>query len=130
VAELVRDAFVDDNLLFAEAIRRRDALAACTVYADDARLLPPSAAELIGPNQIRAFWEAGLNSGITDLDFQPIEVRSDDVIACESGRYTLRLEPADGPHVIERGHYVHVHSRQPDGSWRRDVEIFTPGGAE
>ena len=127
---LQNNPFATESQLFVDAIRRRDAMTACSVYADDARLLPPAATELTGRSQIQAFWEAGLSSGITDLTFEPIDVRSDGGMACETGRYTLSLEPADAVRVIERGHYVHVHARQPDGSWLRIVEIFTPGGGE
>ena len=122
--------FAGSSHLFVEAIRRRDTFAACAVYADDARLLPPLSGEISGRTEIQAFWEAGLNSGMTDVSFEAIDVRSDEAMATEAGRYTFSVEPADSARVTERGHYVHIHARQPDGSWRRVVEIFTPGGSE
>lgn len=113
---------------FVAALRRHDAAAACTVYTDNALLLPPAAQAVVGRDQIRAFWDAGLSSGMTDISFEPSDQRGDGALACEAGRYMLRFDPPDGSTVVERGHYVHVHERQHDGSWLRSVEIFTPGG--
>jgi ketosteroid isomerase-like protein len=115
---------------FANAIRQRDVLTACSIYAEDARLMAPSAREITGRSEIEAFWQAGLNSGIREAVFESTSVLADDLIACDSGHYTLRFEPAESAPVIERGHYVHIHTLQPDGTWQRIVEIFTPGGAE
>ena len=116
--------------LFADAMRRHDSHAACGVYSENARLLPPASSAVVGRDQICAFWEAGLNSGISDVEYQPSEIRGDDPLAYEVGRYVLRFESTDGKPLVERGHYIHVHERQPDGSWLRTVDMFTPGGEE
>jgi ketosteroid isomerase-like protein len=116
--------------VFVDALRRHDAGAACAVYAANARLLPPAAGAVVGREQIRAFWEAGLSSGISDVEYQPSELRGEGDVMCEVGRYTLRFDTVDGGPLEERGHYVHVHERQPDGSWLRTVDMFTPGGGE
>lgn len=118
-----RDAFV-------LAIRRRDALAACAVYAADAYLLPPAAEPVRGRDEICSFWRAGLDTGIADIALDASMVGDHDGVAFEIGRYTLRLEPTDAVPFVERGNYVHVHQRQPDGSWQRAVDMFSPGGAQ
>ena len=115
---------------FVEALRRHDANAACAVYADRARLLPPASGAVIGREQIRAFWQAGLNSGIADVNFEPSEFHVGEALTCEVGRYTLRFDVAGAKPLVERGHYIHVHECQPDGTWLRTVEMFTPGGDE
>ena len=123
-------AFDAPRTTFIEALRRHDASAACAVYADDARLLPPASGAVIGRDQICAFWQAGLNSGIADVDYEPSDLRAGDAVACEIGRYTLRFDTVDGSPLIERGHYIHVHERQPDGRWLLTVDMFTPGEEE
>ena len=120
--------FDGTRALFVDALRRRDAGAACGVYADNARLLPPASSAIVGREQIRAFWEAGLSSGIADVEYEPSELRGGDPLACEVGRYTLRFDTVDGTLLVERGHYMHVHERQPDGTWLRTLDMFTPGG--
>jgi ketosteroid isomerase-like protein len=120
----------DDRDLFVEAIRRGDAAAASDFYSADARLMPPSSVAVVGRDQIRAFWQAGLSSGMADIDYQPSDVRGDAAIACEVGRYALRFASVDGATLVERGNYIHVHERQHDGRWLCTVDAFTPGGDE
>jgi uncharacterized protein (TIGR02246 family) len=128
--DLHSHAFDGPRATFTEALRRHDAGAASFVYAEDAQLLPPSSGAVVGRDQIRAFWEAGLNSGIADVDYQPSDLRAGSDVACEIGRYTLSFDTAEGKPLIEHGHYIHVHERQPDGSWLRTIDMFTPGGDE
>jgi ketosteroid isomerase-like protein len=116
--------------MFVDGLRRHDAGAACSVYASDARLLPPAARPILGREQIQAFWQAGLNAGMADVDYEPNEVRGSEVLMCELGRYTLRFNADFGRPTTEVGNYVHIHERQPDGSWLRTVDMFAPGGEE
>ena len=115
---------------FADALRRGDADGAASVYAPTAHLLAPSAGPMVGRNEIRAFWQAGIDAGVAEVLLTSAGIEQNDGIAYESGVYVFRLEPADASRVVERGHYVQVYQRQPDGSWQRAVEIFSPGGSE
>ena len=115
---------------FADAVRRGDANAAASVYAADAHLLPPSAGPMIGRDEIRAYWQAGIDAGVADVSLIAEGAQQNDGLAYETGTYVIRVEPADGARLVERGHYVHVYQRQVDGSWQRAVEIFSPGGGE
>jgi uncharacterized protein (TIGR02246 family) len=126
------EAIAETRAAFTEALRRGDAAAAAAVYAQRATLLAPSAALISGRKPIEAFWDAGIAAGITDVELEPLELRRHDGVACEIGRYGLRLDPGDGGSVLERGKYVLVHERQSDGSWRRAVEMFNPkqGGSQ
>jgi ketosteroid isomerase-like protein len=114
-----RDAFV-------AALGRGDARAASAVYADEARLLPPAAELVTGRIAIEAFWQAGIDSGITAVELESLELVRHGGLAHEIGGYALRLEPSDRETVVDRGKYLLVHARQADGSWRRLVEMFSP----
>lgn len=113
---------------FVEALRGGDAAAASAVYADDAKLLAPSAELVAGRDAIAAFWRAGLEAGIAGIELEELTIAGGDGVAWEIGRYALRLEPADGQPVVDRGKYLLVHELQRDGSWRRAVEMFNPEG--
>jgi uncharacterized protein (TIGR02246 family) len=122
------DAIGASRAAFAAALRGGDAAAAAAVYSDDASLLPPSADRLKGRDAIAAFWRAGVEAGISDVELQALELERVDGFAYEIGRYALRLQPLEGGPIVDRGSYVLVHARQPDGSWRRAVEMFSPDG--
>lgn len=113
------------RLLFADAVRRGDAQTAASVYAADAHLLPPSAAPMVGREEIRAYWQAGIDSGVAEVSLTAKGAQQNDGLAYETGEYVIRVEPADGTRrVVERGRYITVH-RLIDGRWLRAVEMFT-----
>lgn len=120
------EAIAETRAAFVAALQEGDAKAACSVYAEEARLLPPSAELLRGRDAIEAFWKAGLAAGITEVELEAVEVERDSRLAYEIGRYSLRLKPRDGGSVVDRGKYVLVHERQKDGAWRWAVEMFNP----
>ena len=111
---------------FLAALDRRDAKGAAAAYAPDAQLLPPFADVMAGRDAIEAFWQAGLDTGLSAVEFESLKIERADRIAYEVGRYAMHVHPADGGSVAERGTYVLVHQRQDDGSWRRAVEMFGP----
>ncbi len=125
---------------FTEAMARRDAKSAAAAYAEDARLLPPLVDLIEGREEILAFWQAGIDSGISSLDLEPLDCIELEACAYELGRYAISAMTADadttghiaGPaHVVERGRYITVH-QLIDGRWLRAVEMFAsdnqPGG--
>lgn len=117
--EVTRAAFV-------AALERGDAKAVSALYSVDAKLVPPSADLVGGRDAIGAFWQAGIDAGISAVELETLQLERHETVAYEVGRYLLRLRPAEGGSVVDRGKYVLVHARQADGSWRRVVEMFSP----
>lgn len=122
----VEAATAEATAAFAAALAEGDVGAAARAYTLDARLLAPSAEVFHGRGAIAAFWRAGLDSGVAAVDLEPLELEPHDGLAYETGRYTLRLNPDEGDAVVDRGTYLLVHERQPDGTWRRAAETFNP----
>lgn len=114
-----RDAFVG-------ALESGDARAASASYTPDARLLAPSAELFRGRAAIERFWLAGLDTGISEVLLETLELVRRNGFAYEIGRYELGLRPADEVPVDDRGKYVRVHEQQADGSWLWAVEMFNP----
>jgi ketosteroid isomerase-like protein len=114
-----RDAFVG-------ALESGDARAASASYTSDARLLAPSAELFRGREAIEQFWGAGLDTGISEVEMETLELVRLNGLAYEIGRYALRLKPVDGIPVVDRGKYVRVHEEQTDGSWLWALEMFNP----
>ena len=127
---------MDDNAIakaradFVAALQCGDVAAASAVYAEDAQLLAPSAELFEGREAIAAFWQAGLEAGIAGVELEELRLQRSEGVAWEVGEYALRLEPADGAAVVDRGKYLLVHERQDDGSWRWAVEMFNPQEGE
>jgi len=115
---------------FSDAVRRGDANAAASIYTADAHLLPPSAGPMIGRDDIRAYWQAGIDAGVAEITLTADAVAQNDDLAYETGAYVIRVDANERARVVERGHYVQVYQRQADGSWQRAVEIFSPGGGK
>jgi len=117
----VRDA----TAAFAEALCRGDASSAAALYAADGKLLTAAAELIDGRREIEAYWRAGIAMGLSTVELQAADLQVTGRTAVEVGRYSLVLH-GDGGAVTDRGKYVVLHRREPDGSWRRAIEVFNP----
>ena len=93
----------EGRAVFADALRHGDAKAAGSVYSETARLLAPSADLIEGREAIEAFWQAGLDAGVVDMELDAVTVERRGRLAYELGRYALQLRPPAGGTVIDRG---------------------------
>src|SRR5262249_2084573 len=69
------------------------------------------------------FWKAGIDSGVTAVDFDVLEVAGDFRLAYEMGHYALRLDGS--AEAAERGVYALVHELR-HGAWLRTVQLLNP----
>ena len=111
---------------FVGALECGDATSASASYTPDARLLAPSAELFRGRAAIERFWKAGVDTGISEVRLETLELVRRSGFAYEIGRYALSLRPADGIPLVDRGKYLRVHEQQADGSWLWAVEMFNP----
>jgi ketosteroid isomerase-like protein len=118
----------DARRKFEVALERGDARSAAEVYAADGRLLLPESRALDGRDSIEAFWRAGLDAGMSAITLQPESIQIDASFACEVGSYLLCTKPRHESPATDRGRYLIVHRVDPDGTWRRALEVFAPAG--
>lgn len=104
------------------ALGRGDASGAAALYADDGRLLTPSAELIAGRRDIETYWRTGLRVGLSRIELDSAEVRVVGPLAVEIGRYELGV----GAQAADCGKYVVLHRRQGDGAWLRVVDVFNP----
>jgi ketosteroid isomerase-like protein len=106
-----------DRLLGALRTDASDSLMA--LMADDVVLMPPNEAVLKGKPAVRAWYDrlvAQLRT--SSLTITDREVLVGDEWATELAAFEWTLVPiAGGPAVIDRGSYVQVWHREPDGRW-------------
>jgi len=110
--------------LFVAAICNGDAVAAGVAYTEDARLFAPSTELIEGRSSIERFWRTGIGVGVSSAELEPLALKHACGLAYEVGRYALHLEAEGDGEPVDRGTYLVVHERQPDGRWRRAAEMF------
>jgi uncharacterized protein (TIGR02246 family) len=102
-----------------QGLEKADAALVASVYGPGARLVPPGSDVLTG-DAIEQYWQQVLNAGVTGARRELVSLEEHGDAAVEEGRYELRI----GDQVGDRGTYVVVHHRQPDGGWRFHLDIF------
>lgn len=116
------------DLSFAAAANAGNLDGVIAVYADEASLLPPNFPPQKGRDAIRKFWGGLLGAYTTrfELNSETVEGRGD--LAYNLGQYKLSATPkAKGPQPIEEeGKFVEILKRQPDGSWKYVVDMYSP----
>ena len=116
------------RIAFVDAVRRHDPATIAALYSDGARLVAPDLALLRGRGNVAAFWGAGIDTGLTDVELAPDDVDLVPGLAWEVGRYEVRFEaeePTGRVELFDRGRYLLVY-RLDDGRWTRAAEMFAP----
>ena len=111
---------------FVAAANAGDAAGVAAVYASDASLLPPNAPIVKGGAGIKEYWGGFFSAYNATFELKMDEVDGRGDLAYVVGSYTLVGKPkAKGPPAFEdKGKFVEVLKRQPDGSWRYAVDIY------
>ena len=111
---------------FHEALRTNDAETFLSFVADDVVMMPPGEAPVRGKDALRAWYVAFLSQYRTSsLTLGDREVLVGEGFAVETGSFVWGLIPAaGGAPVLDRGHYMQVWKRRPDGQWRFEREIW------
>jgi len=120
----VRKAIEDGDAKFGEAVRQGDGAAIAALYTEDATLLPPDSEMIKGKTGIEAFWKGGLQMGIKDAVLTIEDVFAGGDLAYEIGRYALKIQPEGAEPVGQKGKYVVVWKKTPEGVWKLHVDIW------
>lgn len=106
------------NRDFAAALNAKDAKAAAALYTEDAVLIPPGESLVRGRPAIEEYWRAALElGGVREVSVETMDAHSSGSLGYETGRFVLTANGPDGQPVVERGRYVELLRRQPDGRW-------------
>ena len=107
-----------------KGVESGDAALIASVYAPDARVLPPGSPVVTG-SAIQEYWEGILALGVTNGVLKTVSLEERDDVAVEEGQYEMRV----GADVVDTGKYVVVHRRQPDGGWPWGIDIWNTDSA-
>jgi uncharacterized protein (TIGR02246 family) len=108
------------------ALRTNDPDSLMVLMADDVVLMPPNEAVLKGKAAVRAWYDQFLTQLRTsDLTITDREVLIGGEWATELAAFEWTLVSVAGrPAVIDRGSYVQVWHREPDGKWLFARELW------
>lgn len=105
------------NRDFAQALVNGDAEAAANLYDENASLLPPNEPIVTGRENIRAYWQAGIDAGIVGAKVTTISADSDGDLGYEIGTFELHIKLENDSIIVDKGKYTEILHRNADGKW-------------
>jgi uncharacterized protein (TIGR02246 family) len=101
------------------ALSRNDTAGLLAEYAEDSIIFPPNAPMVVGkPAVAKVLGELFGAIAFRDVVGTVTDVRVSGDLAIETGQYTWTLVPPGGAPMPDKGKYVHVWARTPDGTWK------------
>lgn len=92
------------------------------MYTDDAVVMAPNHETVRGRDGVIAFMRS--YPRVTRARFHADEIDGAGDIAYVCGRYEITMEPEGGEPIEDRGKFIEVRRRGPDGEWRLARDIF------
>ncbi len=113
-----------------EAGQAKDLDRFVSFYTDDASLFLPNAPIVTGKEAIRSGMSQAFSTPGFAISWQTtnIEVSRAGDLAYSYGTYEETANDPEGNPVSERGKWVAIWEKQPDGSWKVVIEILNSDG--
>lgn len=108
-----------------EAAAAKDLDRFVSLYADDASCFVANTPIITGKDAIREYWKAifALPGFKLDLEVLKVEASRSSDLAYTHGQYTLTSNDDMGNPRTDKGKYVVVYRKQPDGQWKVIIDI-------
>jgi uncharacterized protein (TIGR02246 family) len=120
----VRQSIEEANVKFGEAARSGDATALASLYAEDARLLPPNSEMIQGREGVEAYWAGGFQMGVKEIVLTTMDVMEMGDLVCEIGKAEVTAQPEGMDAIQDVGKYVVIWKKALDGAWRLYIDIW------
>lgn len=95
------------------------------LYIADALVLRSNYPPVRGAAAVREFFFGALDAGLGEVEVEPLRVDIAGDMAYEAGRCKALVPSATGKRREERGKYLWVCSRQPNGEWKLAVDCWS-----
>ena len=95
------------------------------LYAPDALVLRSNLPPIRGAAAVREFFYASLEAGLGEVAVDPMRVEVLGDMAHEVGRYSALVPGTSGKRREERGKYLWVFAKQPNGDWKLISECWS-----
>jgi ketosteroid isomerase-like protein len=124
VEEKIRQAVESGNRMFGEGIRKAEAAAVGALYTEDALLMPPNFEMIRGRSSTQSFWDGAIKMGVKDAMLTTEELEDLGGMVHEVGSYTLKIQPEGQAAFEDKGKYVVLWKKMPDGSLKLHRDIW------
>ena len=120
--QALRDADAD----WSKAAASKDVDKTVSYYADDAIVMPTNAPVANTKDAIRKIWGDLLTGPGVTITWKAtkVEIAKSGDIGFIAGTYELTMNDASGKPVNDRGKYLEVWEKQPDGKWKCGADIW------
>jgi len=114
------------DMEWSKAAGAKDVDKTVSFYSDDAEVLPQNSSVIKGKGPIHALWKGMLGSQFSGGGWKPtkVEVARSGDLAYVSGAYEFNETDANGKPIVDKGKYLEVWKKQPDGNWKCVADIF------
>jgi uncharacterized protein (TIGR02246 family) len=108
------------------AEQAKDVDSVLSVFADNASLFPPNASIVTGIEAIRARLSEEYSGPRVAISWQTtkVEVSRSGDLAYSHGTHEVTVNDPEGNPVTDKGKWVTVWEKQPDGTWKVVVDIW------
>ena len=125
ISEEDRQAAIDFDLRFAQAVLAGDVDAMTDMYTEDAIILPPGGSVIQGRDAIRQFNEAFVQAGIVQFELKDIRIRGVGDMLYMVGESTIGCEDSESTSLACRnGKYMCILREQGAGQWKKTLAIW------
>ena len=116
----------DLDAQWSKAAAAKDLEQIVAYYSEDAVVLPPNATSTETRETIRDVWKDVLAAPGLVIAWKPIKVKvgSSGDMAWLSGTYELTVNDPSGKPANDRGKYLEVWEKQPDGNWKCAADMW------
>ncbi len=128
--EAERAVISDMPIEWSKAAEAKDVERMVALYSDDASVLPPNAPPATGKEAIRKLWSQMVESpGFAgSAQTTKLELSRAGDLAYSVGTYVLKKIDLQGNPSTDRGKWVLVCKKQPDGNWKVVLDIWNSDG--
>jgi len=95
------------------------------LYVADALMLRSNYPPIRGAAAVREFFFGALDAGLGEVEIEPLRVEVVGDLAYEAGRCKALVPSASGKRREERGKYLWVCARQPNGEWKLAADCWS-----
>lgn len=115
----ISDEISKVNQFFMSAVSNGDAAGVADVYTEDGQFLLPNAEKVVGKANIQKTFQGLIDSGITGLKLESVEIERTGDTAYEVGRYNLYAGDAE----VDNGKYIVIWKKE-GAEWKYYRDIF------